>query len=261
MNQIIYAGKHLLTYTVDRHSHANWELIYCTSGSGHIEYEDQSLPYSTGDIVVIPPFMPHINHSDEGFTNIHLNMTDLSITFQQPTVLHSDGNPFLLNAFAGAFYHFSASNGKQSPLLYSYGNLIATYLLELRETRTYSKVVEDILNTIVNTYPDGDFELDTYLRELPFSYDYVRKLFKKEVGVTPHKFLNDIRLQVAVQYLTHSEQSGPNITEIAHMCGFREPLYFSRMFKKKYGVSPSAYADTLESSAVPQGSDAMKIML
>ena len=261
MNQIKYAGKHLLTYSVARHSHPNWELIYCTSGSGHMDFDDLSLPYQTGDILIIPPFVPHINHSDEGFTNIHLNVVDLAVPFQQPKLVHSDGNEFLLNAFAGAFYHFSTSGGRQSAVLNAYGYLIASYLQELRETQPYSKVVEDISNKIINTYPDGDFELDAYLRELPFSYDYVRKLFKKEIGVTPHQFLSDTRLQVAAQYLSHSEQGGPNVTEIAHMCGYREPLYFSRIFKKKYCVAPSSYAETLVAADPPKDSDSMKIML
>lgn len=259
MNQIIYAGKHLLTYSVARHSHPNWELIYCTDGSGHLVFDEQSLPYHTGDVLVIPPLVPHCNQSDEGFTNIHLNVVDLAVPFQQPTVVHSDGNEYLLNAFSGAFYHFSS--GKQSAILNAYGHLIASYLQELRETQPYSKVVKDISNKIINTYPDGDFELDAFLRELPFSYDYVRKLFKKEIGVTPHQYLSDLRLQVAAQYLSHSEQGGPNVTEIAHMCGYREPLYFSRIFKKKYGVAPSAYAETLVAAELSADSDSMKIIM
>ncbi|MCR5824936.1 MAG: AraC family transcriptional regulator [Oscillospiraceae bacterium] len=261
MNQIIYAGKHLLTFSVVRHSHANWELVCCTSGSGRFEFDTMALPYQAGDIVVIPPFLPHVNLSDEGFTNIHLNMKDLAVSFKQPTLLHSDGNRFLLNAFAGAFYHFSSSDGRQTGVLNAYGHLIASYLMELQDTRNYTKVVEEISNKIINTYPDCDFELDAYLRELPFSYDYVRKLFKKEIGVTPHRYLNDLRLHVAAQYLTHNNQSSPNITEIAHMCGFREPLYFSRMFKKKYGVSPSAYAAASGAESAPKDSDSMKILL
>ena len=261
MNQIIYAGKHLLTFSVMRHSHANWELIYCTGGSGRMDFDDISFTYQAGDVVVIPPFVPHYNSSEDGFTNIHINIDELSVPFKQPMLLHCDGTPHLSNAFAGAFYHFSTGKGKQSTVLYAYGNLIASYLLELQETRSYSKVVEDISNKIFNTYPDCDFELDTYLRELPFSYDYVRKLFKKEIGVTPHKFLNDLRLQIAAQYLSYSDQGGPNVTEIAHLCGFREPLYFSRMFKKKYGVSPSAYAAMIGKQEAPLDSDSMKIML
>ena len=49
----------------------------------------------------------------------------------------------------------------------------------------------------------------------------------------------------------------------AHLCGFREPLYFSRMFKKKYGLSPSFYyaAGRGEEPRTVPDPDSMKIML
>ena len=39
MNEIIYAGKHLLTYSVSRHAHGSWELIYCTRYEGFLPDE------------------------------------------------------------------------------------------------------------------------------------------------------------------------------------------------------------------------------
>ena len=47
------------------------------------------------------------------------------------------------------------------------------------------------------------------------------------------------------------------IAEIAHLCGFREPLYFSRMFKRKFGVSPSEY----QKQPARQDPESVKIML
>ena len=79
--------------------------------------------------------------------------------------------------------------------------------------------------------------------------------------MTPHKYLTDRRLQTAANML-RSEYNDGNVTEVAHQCGFREPLYFSRMFKKKYGISPSYYytAQHRERS-LPTDSNSMKIML
>ena len=82
--------------------------------------------------------------------------------------------------------------------------------------------------------------------------------------MTPHKFLNDRRLQTAASML-RSQYNDGNVTEVARQCGFREPLYFSRMFKKRYGVSPSHYyaekrfSDPYEAPAPDP--DSMKIML
>ena len=122
-------------------------------------------------------------------------------------------------------------------------------------------MVREIVNSITNNYPDANFELDVYLRSLPFSYDYLRKLFKKELGVTPHKFLMDMRLQTAAESLSSDFGDAGNISEIAHMCGFREPLYFSRVFKNKYGVSPSAYQQRQLASSSHADSESMKIIL
>ena len=57
MNDIVYAGKHATKTTVSRHQHKDMELIYCTSGGGQMLFDDFSLPYTEGDIVVIPPFL------------------------------------------------------------------------------------------------------------------------------------------------------------------------------------------------------------
>ncbi len=58
MNSVIYAGKHALTWTVSRHVHRAWELIYCTGGSGEMVFEDRTLSYSVHDVAVIPPMIP-----------------------------------------------------------------------------------------------------------------------------------------------------------------------------------------------------------
>ncbi len=73
MNDIVYAGKHAVTFRVPRHEHDTWELIYCTGQGGELRFDDFSLPYAVGTVAVIPPFTPHSNVSQNGFTNIHVN--------------------------------------------------------------------------------------------------------------------------------------------------------------------------------------------
>ena len=240
MNQITYAGKRLLTYSVSRHAHSAWELIYCTSGEGRLVFDSAALAYQAGDLVIIPPLTPHLNESEGGFTNIHLNLKDPLLSFREPTLLREDKNHFLLDAFSAAFYLFGADPDKYRALLTSYGHLIVNLIQATLDEPDRSSVVEEIESAIIRNYPDENFELDRYLQSLPFNYDYLRKLFKREVGVTPHRLLSDSRLQAAAERLSGGDEH-ESITDISHLCGFREPLYFSRMFKKKYGVSPSEY--------------------
>lgn len=244
MNNIVYAGKHALTWKVNRHAHSSWELVYCTSGEGIFSFDDKDIHYKQGEIVVIPPLVPHRNFSDDGFTNIHLNMTDCSFTFTEPTVLTDDENRFILNAFTAAYHHFSVNIPSSRMMLAPLGNLIHSYVIVYQNAPTLSRIVVEIERNITENYTDCNYELDTYLQSLHFSYDYLRKLFKKELGVTPHKYLMDKRLQTASELLCYGSCGGSNsIAEISQLCGFREPLYFSRMFKKKYGVAPSYYLD------------------
>ena len=258
MNDIQYVGKHMITYDVSRHAHASWELIYCTYGNGTIYFDECSLPYHEGTVAVIPPNVPHSNRSEGGITNIHLNISNPTLVLRTPELIADDSNRFLLNAFTAAFYHYCGDMEQRQALLSSYGNLIICYLAAYREASRHSEIVERIENCIIQNYPDCDFALDAYLQSLPFNYDYLRKLFKKELGITPHQFLNDLRLETAAESICLAGADGLNITEVARECGFREPLYFSRMFKKKYGVAPSRY----HGSAPRAGdSDSMKIRL
>lgn len=255
MNRIIYAGKHLLTFSVTTHAHSSWEFVYCTSGEGRFCFEDLSLPYREGDLMLIPPFTNHRNESEQGFTNIHINMLDPALHLKAPLLIRDDSNHFLRDAFQAAFYHYSSEPGNRDLLLPLYANLIVGLIQANRSTPRHSPVVEEIVGSIILNYPDEGFALDVYLRTLPFNTDYLRKLFKQEIGVTPHRYLSDLRLQTAAESLLQDAEAGPSISEIAHNCGFREPLYFSRMFRKKFGLSPSEYQQQFRQcpAAIPDG--------
>lgn len=260
MNEIIYAGKHLITYSVTRHAHSSWEFIYCTSGSGRLSFDGGALPYQAGDLILIPPLVYHQNESETGFTNIHLNMIDPALNLKRPALVRDDGNHFILDAFTAAFYHFGRNPGKPGLLLSAYANLIIGLILDGLSAPTRNPIVEEIAGTVIRSYPDESFELDAYLRTLPFNYDYLRKLFKQEMGVTPHQYLSDTRLQAAAERLGFVDGRVANISEIAHLCGFREPLYFSRAFRKRYGLSPSDYQrHALENAAPLPDSESIKI--
>ena len=67
---------------------------------------------------------------------------------------------------------------------------------------------------------------------------YFRKLFKEEYGVSPQKYIIDLRIQNAVGLIATGYYS---LKEIAYMSGYNNYKYFSSEFKKVKGVSPSEY--------------------
>ena len=252
MNRIIYVGKHLLTYSVTTHAHSSWELVYCTSGEGRFCFESVTLPYREGDLIVIPPFISHRNESEQGFTNIHMNMLDPALHLKAPLLIREDGNHFIRDAFQAAFYQYSSEPGGRDLLLPLYANLIIGLIQADQNTPRHSPVVEAIIGSIILNYPDESFALDEYLRTLPFNTDYLRKLFKQEIGVTPHRYLSDIRLQTAAENRVQDGGEGVSMSEVARNCGFRDALYFSRMFRKKFDLPPSEYQERYRDSAAAQ---------
>lgn len=259
MNDIIYVGRHALTLRVSNHAHESWELIYCTSGKGEICFKDRTFTYYKDSLVIIPPMTTHSNWSDSGFTNIHVNIVDSTLNFKEPVILSCNSNDFLRQAFEAAFYYYSNNGIGRTTLLPVYGQLIAASAHMLASDIAHSEVVQQIINDILKNYPDADYDLNAYLQSLPFSFEYLKKMFKNEVGMTPRQYLTDKRLENAANNLALSG-CGSSISQIARQSGFQEPLYFSRLFKKKYGVSPKNYTpDNLEPPTTD--SDSTKILL
>ena len=63
-------------------------------------------------------------------------------------------------------------------------------------------------------------------------------IFKECIGVSPYAYIINLRMKMAAELLALSNLP---ISEVAYKAGFDNPLYFSRMFKKQYGVSPSDF--------------------
>ena len=67
--------------------------------------------------------------------------------------------------------------------------------------------------------------------------------FKEYTGTTPAQYILSLRISNAQSLL---ESTSYNVTEIANIVGYDNPLYFSRLFKKQCGVSPSEFRRQLK---------------
>ena len=67
------------------------------------------------------------------------------------------------------------------------------------------------------------------------SEDYLTRIFRKEVGLSPWDYLNRFRIQIASKLLL---ETGASISEIASMTGFQDQAYFCRVFRKVKGFPP-----------------------
>lgn len=243
MNTILFVGEHPKTYDVRWHTHEHWELVYCTSGQGAFRFENGTvLTYQAGEVVVIPPRTVHANSSGEGFTNIHLTMSDPSFPYKSAFRIADYEEENVKTAFQQAKYFYMADIKNSELVLAALGDLIVSYMIVCRSNAEFSEPVEKIRASIRRNYSRPDYALDEVMRSMPFHYDYLRKLFKKEVGVSPLEYMTALRMKSAETLLSAMWTNEYSITEIAQMCGFEDALYFSRVFKKYYGCAPSNYS-------------------
>ncbi|WP_106793444.1 helix-turn-helix transcriptional regulator [Aquimarina sp. Aq78] len=90
----------------------------------------------------------------------------------------------------------------------------------------------------LNDNSSEDISLDTISRDIGISKYYLHRLFTEINGNTPLAYLTSIRLVKAKNRLRYSKDS---VLQIAIECGFDNTSYFSNVFKKHTGFSPSQY--------------------
>lgn len=255
-SSIISVEKLLHLPTGERRSLPCLELLYCLKGSIRLCFNDYILTCEKGQIAVVPPDTLCEKAACDNLMCIRLTMQDPSLCFREPFLTDDNANHFILDAFTGALYYFSMDPGKYSRLLSAYASLIAAFLNVSENSRNDRQggLVDEICLEIRKNYRDGSYELDHYLRSFPYSYDYIRKLFRKTAGITPHQYLLRLRLHYAAELLQSSEKKAMTVNSITRACGFRDPFYFSRMFKKKYGVSPSSFRSSEHDPNEPEAS-------
>lgn len=98
---------------------------------------------------------------------------------------------------------------------------------------------KSITNTIIRYLDENymnDISLETISKNMFLSSIYISKMFKEETGESPINHLIRIRIRTAKTLL---ETTNFSIRTIATRVGYSDPFYFSKLFKKYYGMSPS----------------------
>lgn len=94
----------------------------------------------------------------------------------------------------------------------------------------------------LQNYIQTNFNQNLSLREAARLYfvneKYIGRLFKQQTGHTFHEYLNNVRLEKAAAYLLDTRI---NMISVALSSGFQNVAYFNRLFRRKYGMSPSGY--------------------
>ena len=104
---------------------------------------------------------------------------------------------------------------------------------------TIKKSVEFLLKN----YSDSSISSEIIAEKSNITPTYLRQIFKKIYSTTPNKYINNLRIAKAKSLLENTDYS---IDEIAYRCGYNDYSYFSKVFNRSEGLSPSFYRNNKE---------------
>jgi AraC-like DNA-binding protein/mannose-6-phosphate isomerase-like protein (cupin superfamily) len=250
------------------HSHNWFELNYVTKGRMETAFGDKSAPlmlFDKGTFFLIPPGLVHSHRYDteephEGVCfrwRIQRNRSAQLANGQPSTFellnrlkqwrpgIHEDD--YGIEALQNRLFH-SSSAGEAAVLAVQ--SEFVRLLLLLSESvapnsespLTTGTAEEDGLVRKVDIYLNDLRETELHAERLAsslhMSYGHLARTYKKRTGMTLHQKLTHIRLEKAIEYLRLTKLP---IKTVADKAGFGSIYYFSRIFKREYGVSPLRY--------------------
>ncbi|MFD0670741.1 helix-turn-helix domain-containing protein [Cohnella sp. GCM10027633] len=234
-------------------------FIYCADGQGWVEFDGKLAPLGERQLAVIPAGMPHrYGASAEAPWSIywfHLKGEQVAAHLRlyglggAPVSLSLGLEDRLLDSFDrcyGLLADKPYSLPAQVHVSQTIGQLLGAVGLASSGSNRLRKREEDLERAIryMNAHIGSSVTLGELAMHTGLSKQHLIYLFKQETGFPPVDYYLRLKMQKAGQQLS---LTGLSIKEIAAEFGFGDPYYFSRMFKKLMGVSPSEYR------SVPKG--------
>ena len=110
-------------------------------------------------------------------------------------------------------------------------------------SKSQNSKIHNSVEYLLKNYKKSDLSIKEIADKSFMSEVYFRKLFKEEYGISPQKYIIDLRIQNAAGLISAGYYS---LKEVAYMSGYNDYKYFSVEFKKTTGVSPSKYVYNYE---------------
>lgn len=225
-------------------------LQYTISGKGSFQTPDHTYPQQTGDLflVQVPGDSQYSLPDDsECWDVLYLEFSSECL----PLLYHihqSCGPAFHLEAsstlpeqmkqlYADAISNQLASVFDNSKAAYAFLLDLADYALE--NPALSSPRVTLAKNYLDSNYYNTDLNLDEVADAVGLSKYHLCREFNHLYGISPGKYLANLRLQKSCALLLQSHQH--TIAEIASMVGFSNDNYFCKVFRKAFGTTPTQY--------------------
>ncbi len=253
--------------TVDLHTHDYYEFYFFLEGNVQMQIGDTCYPVRFGDIMLIPPHLPHRTIIDtqaapyrrfvfwisqEYCNHLLQSSPDYAYIMQyvgtaKQYTFHTDLIAF--NSVQSKILRLleemrSQKFGKEAQISICVNDLILHLNRLAHEQNTpgkknYDRVLYRQLMEYIEEHVEEDLSLEKIAAEFFVSKYHIAHVFKDNTGLSIHQFITKKRLDLCRDAI----QSKMSITEAYQMFGFGDYSSFYRAFKKEYGISPKDFRD------------------
>ena len=235
------------------HTHNCAELFYVIGGKGQFLVTDRSFTITAGDMVIVNP---HVEHTETSLAASPLEYIVMGIEGLELHMEDTADNSFCIINFYddGSDVQFYLKTmlreieGKRMGFETVCQDLLDILLIKLLRKTNYSKVLSSIgeglsSDTVaVRRYIENHYRepltLDLLAQNVHMNKFHLAHTFSKEFGLSPFNYIQQLRIRESKELLCTTDYP---LTQIASMCGFSSPSYFSQRFRASAGISPAEY--------------------
>lgn len=215
-------------------------LVYVLSGSASYEYHDgRSFVARTDDLLYMPAGTPYLTRcGDEEFLHMTVNFSR-SGTLPLPQCRCCAGSPGAKRDMQKLIEEWSRRQPNYAERCTGMLYLLICRELDIsRETaHGLNEKLQNAVRTISDTYRQN-ISIPELAQSCGMSETYFRRLFARAYGMSPGDYITHLRISYACELLKNTSLS---VETIGYECGYGDPAYFCRVFKKNNGLPPSVY--------------------
>ncbi len=224
-----------------RQKHEYWTLEFVISGLGTLETGGNRYTISAGHAYLLRKHEDHHYYADakDPWHKLFINCDGPLIK----SLLHTY-NPGIVFPLPDGERILRALKNRATAHqfhLHDYASLCFHELLiqqNMYTTQTQQPAAILQIQQFIDSHLTETFNMDMLTHRMHMSAGHLSRFFKKHIGQAPSAYHQQQRLKLAADFLTNSNLS---VKQISEQLGYSDPFYFSGVFKKAYGRSPSGY--------------------
>ena len=250
--QLFYIGASpRLLHTHRPHSHRHYELILNCQGTGTAKIGGRDYPFEPGTVHIVPPGTEHTKFSVGGFRDLYIETDAVQLEKNDvcagPIVLHDDDGKSIEKLLSIMLARYTA--GKRDEVIDELFRLVLRLIAERLRAGDGDPAVEAVKRRLRASFNDPELNVASVLASSGYAVDHMRRRFIRETRATPQQYVEGLRLDHARYLLSIRKSLSLTVADVGEMCGYYDQGYFSRVFKKSTGLSPTEYALLAEEQA------------